>query len=83
MPLPMNAEKTNLGILLNPRGLYLVVRPVVQTALIEQRDPTMTNRVMARMQSGALIYVADVIINLMIVASGIALLMLGVVLFAI
>ena len=43
----------------------------------------MTNRVMARMQSGALIYMADVILNLMIMASGIALLMLGVVLFAI
>ncbi len=42
----------------------------------------MTNRVMARMQSGALIYMADIILNLTIVASGIALLMLGVILFA-
>ena len=32
----------------------------------------MRNRVMARMQSGALIYMADIIINLTIVASGIA-----------
>lgn len=41
----------------------------------------MRNRVMARMQSGALIYMADIIINLTIVASGIAVLMLGVLLF--
>ena len=33
------------------------------------------------MQSGALIYMADIIINLTIVASGIAVLMLGVLLF--
>ena len=41
----------------------------------------MTNWLMARMQSGALIYMADIILNLAILASGI-LLMLGVLLFA-